>query len=529
MPRTFPAPPAVPVVDVLAAPDRPDRGSVARWGQVLVLPVEPVDDDAYADSRAAGGASAPVSRLAAGRAWAALAAELGVDVDRRLERRSVRGRAGETLAADLDVDDVEQLLLVGVGHRTPADLRGAGAAAMRACRGRETVVVVAPVRVQIDGLRALVEGLVLGTPAPTLKAGARPRPPRVRLLVRPAQLAAAVDVVSRGLASGRASLVARDLAATPSNIKDPAWLAARARRLGEGAGLAVHVRDEDDLALEGFGGLLAVGRGSARPPRLVTLSYEPAHLGAAARRRTAHVVLVGKGITFDSGGLSLKPREGMVPMKTDMAGAAAVLATLVALPGLRLPLRVTGVLACAENLPGADAYRPSDVITHWGGRTTEVRNTDAEGRLVLADALAWAAATLRPDVLVDVATLTGAATVALGRTHAALLSDDDRLAAALGRAGVSSGERVWRLPLHEEYASALASTVADSSHVPGAKAPGGGAITAALFLRPFVGDVPWAHLDIAGPGRTERERDDSPKGATGFGARLLLRWLESMA
>ena len=201
--------------------------------------------------------------------------------------------------------------------------------------------------------------------------------------------------------------LARDLTNTPSAVKDPAWLAAQAEQAAAAAGLACRIWDEDELAADGFGGLLAVGSGSARPPRLIELSYRPD--GAQA-----HIVLVGKGITFDSGGLSLKPNDGMKLMKTDMAGGAVVIAVLSALAELGVTARVTGLIAAAENLPSGSAYRPGDVITHYGGRTVEVLNTDAEGRLVLADALAYADAVLEPDAIVDIATLTGAARVALG-------------------------------------------------------------------------------------------------------------------
>jgi leucyl aminopeptidase len=239
-------------------------------------------------------------------------------------------------------------------------------------------------------------------------------------------------------------------------------------------------------------------------------------------------VLVGKGITFDSGGISLKPREAMVPMKTDMTGAAVVLAVVRACARLGLRVRVTALLPLAENAIGASSYRPGDVVRQYGGRTVEIRNTDAEGRIVLADALAYADAHLDPDVVVDVATLTGAATLGLGRGHAALFTPDDRLATALQRAGESSGEAVWRLPLTEDYRSALDSDVADLCHIGTVDGIGAGAGLAALFLREFTGGRRWAHLDIAGPARSERDQGVVSRGGTGFGARLLLRWLETL-
>jgi leucyl aminopeptidase len=287
------------------------------------------------------------------------------------------------------------------------------------------------------------------------------------------------------------------------------------------------VRDEKALAAEDFGGLLGVGGGSSRPPRLVEMSYRPGRLRRPSRREP-HVVLVGKGITFDSGGLSLKPREAMVPMKTDMSGGGAVIAVLAALRDAGARVRVTGLVAAAENMPGASALRPQDVITHYGGRTVEVLNTDAEGRLVLADALAYADARLDPDIVVDVATLTGAASRGLGRRHAALYSTDEPLAEGLLAAGEASGERLWRMPLVEEYREAMDSDVADLRNTSGDPQLSGGSITAALFLREFAGSRRWAHLDIAGPARADRDEHEVSRGGTGFGARLLLRWLQDL-
>jgi leucyl aminopeptidase len=285
----------------------------------------------------------------------------------------------------------------------------------------------------------------------------------------------------------------------------------------------VQVWDERRLRSGGFGGILAVGQGSATPPRLVRLDHEP----AGATTSTPRVVLVGKGITFDTGGLQVKPVDGMVGMKTDMSGAAIVLAVLSACRELAVPVRVTGLLAMAENAFGGGSYRPGDVITHYGGRTVEVCNTDAEGRLVMADALAYADARLDPTWLVDIATLTGAARIALGRTVAPVFSTHAALTDALVAAGATTGETLWPMPLPDTYRRALDSDVADLNHISAGGGPG--AVTAALFLREFVGNRRWAHLDIAGTGRSDVDAGISAKGATGFGTRLLLRWLEEMA
>ena len=338
-----------------------------------------------------------------------------------------------------------------------------------------------------------------------------------------AELAAATEAVRRAGVLARAVLTARDLINTPSLVKSPEWLATLAVQAAREAGLDASTLDAGDLETGGFGGLVAVGAGSVRPPYLVELRYEGPPAGDGAE--PPHRVLVGKGITFDSGGLSLKPAGSMAGMKTDMSGAAAVLATMIALPELGAPGRVTGLLCVAENMIGAAAMRPGDVITCWGGRTVEVLNTDAEGRLVLADGLAYAAGALGADVLVDLATLTGAISVALGRRTAGLFTSDDALAEALSEAAAAAGERVWRLPLVDEYRPALESPVADLANIGRALDVGGGSITAALFLREFTDGLPWAHFDIAGTARADSDDAEITRGGTGWGVRTLLRWL----
>ena len=251
------------------------------------------------------------------------------------------------------------------------------------------------------------------------------------------------------------------------------------------------------------------------------LDYKPPRKKATGTRRVRHVVLVGKGITFDSGGLSIKPGQSMVTMKRDMTGAGVVAAVMAALPAVECPVRVTGLLCIAENAVSGTSMRPGDVITQYGGRTTEVTNTDAEGRLVLGDGLAYAVDKLDPDVLVDIATLTGGIKVALGEHTAGLFANDDVLAGLLDEAGSRAGEPVWRMPLCGEYEHKLSSKVADSDNAPG----GPPAITAALFLQHFTGGLPWVHLDIASVGDAPKDRFEWTEGPTGFGARLLLDWL----
>ncbi|HVN85831.1 MAG TPA: leucyl aminopeptidase [Candidatus Binatia bacterium] len=330
------------------------------------------------------------------------------------------------------------------------------------------------------------------------------------------------EALARGRVLAEATCYARDLITTPAAEMTPNRLAQEARRLARSHHLGVRIFDEAALRRHGMGAILGVAQGSAQPPRLIELRYRP---HGRPRKRIA---IVGKGITFDSGGLSLKPNDSMKLMKTDMAGGAAVIATMSALARLGAPVRVTGLVAAAENMPSGTALRVGDVIRHYGGRTVEVLNTDAEGRLVLADALAYADAVLAPDVVVDLATLTGAARVALGSVMAALYATDDGLAAALLDAGTASGDRLWRMPLAEEYRAGLDSPVADLANVAGG--PGrAGSIDAALFLREFTGGRAWAHLDIAGAARATADDGETTKGATGFGTRLLLHWLAAGA
>ncbi|MBO2455085.1 leucyl aminopeptidase [Actinomadura barringtoniae] len=450
---------------------------------------------------------------------AEIAALLPFTLDELLTLHGAKGEAGEVVSTPVRVGGtVRELLLYGVGAATPADLRKAGAALARRGKGKSNLAAGVPA----GDLAAFVEGALLGSY--TFKIGAPPAKAKAPLgtltVLTEAGPEASAPAIERGTAVARAAARARDLANTPSGEKGPSWLAEQAERVAAEKGLTARVRGEKELAEGGFGGLLAVGSGSARPPRLIELSYEPE--GGSDR----HVVLVGKGITFDSGGLSLKPNDNMKTMKTDMAGGAVVISVMGALRELGVNARVTGLVSAAENMPSGSAMRPGDVITHFGGTTSEVLNTDAEGRLVLADALAYADAELDPDVIVDVATLTGAAKVALGLRTGALFSNDDALAEALTGAGGAAGEPLWRLPLSEDLRPAIDSDVADINNI-GKPGFGGGSITAALFLREFVGSRTWAHLDVAGPGRSTADDGEISRGATGFGTRLLLRWLTS--
>ncbi len=408
-----------------------------------------------------------------------------------------------------------RIMFLGLGDQSASALRRAGAELGRRAAADKTAVVALAAEADDDAISAFAEGVLLGSYVFSMKSQRNDGAGGKVIVLTESEAQQSALARARVLASAVAT--ARDLANTPSVVKSPQWLADEAARLMAGRDVAVRVWSEAELASAGFGGILAVGSGSARPPRLIELSYQP----AGARQ---HVVLVGKGITFDSGGLSLKPNDNMKLMKTDMAGGGAVVAVMSALVALGVTARVTGLVAAAENMPSGSAYRPGDVIEQYGGRTVEVLNTDAEGRLVLADALAYAAATLAPDRLVDIATLTGAARIALGSTHAALYSTDDVLAAELLAAGMASGDLLWPMPLEDGYRTALDSPVADIAHIPRDEQPAG-SIVAALFLREFAAGLPWAHLDIAGPGRAASDDGELSKGATGFGTRLLLTWL----
>jgi leucyl aminopeptidase len=332
---------------------------------------------------------------------------------------------------------------------------------------------------------------------------------------------AAKAAVQRATVVAEAVHLVRDWVNTAPSDLSPRAFADSAREALGGLKLDVEVLDEKALRKGGYGGILGVGQGSVNPPRLVRIAYRPS-------RAKAHVAFVGKGITFDSGGLSIKPNEGMITMKCDMAGAATVLAATAAVARLGLPVAVTAYAAMAENMPSGTAQRPSDVLTMYGGTTVEVLNTDAEGRLVMADALVRATEDA-PDLVVDVATLTGACMVALGSRTAGIMSNDDELLGTVHAIATDAGEQMWPLPLPTELREKLDSGVADLANVSGERY--GGALTAGIFLKEFVGDgLRWAHLDIAGPAYNNGgPYGYTPKGGTGAGVRTLVRLVEEAA
>jgi leucyl aminopeptidase len=309
---------------------------------------------------------------------------------------------------------------------------------------------------------------------------------------------------------------ARDLENGPGNEIYPQSLAEAAQKSAAEFGYRAVVWDKKRIEQTGFGGLLAVNSGSTNPPRFIILEHN------AGQKNLDTIVLVGKGVTFDSGGISIKPSSGMAEMKMDMSGAAAVIGTMEAASRLKLPVHLVGLIPATENMPSGSSMRPGDIVTHYGGKTSEVDNTDAEGRLILADALAYAN-NYSPKAVIDLATLTGACVVALGAHATGMMGNDDKLMNQLKRAGDKTFERVWELPLFEEYEKQIKSDVADVKNVGGRWA---GAITAGLFLKRFIGDYKWVHLDIAGTAILEDSQPYSPKGGSGIGVRLLVEFLE---
>ena len=458
---------------------------------------------------------------------AALADAAGLDLTAELSAAGFDPSVGSVLRIPTRGSlPAGSLLVVGLGPAEDADaatLRTAAAAAASAAERVETLTLALGDAIDqlapAVGVQAVAEGALLGS----YRFGAyRSKAQPFELTTIGVQAVGDTDAARAAVTTARltagAQCLVRDLVNTPPQDKRPPVLAERA--LAEVAGLPIETRVLDEVALAegGYGALLGVGQGSEAPPRLVELTYAPA---GASR----HVAVVGKGITFDTGGLSLKSNDAMMTMKLDMAGAATALAVVKAAAQLELPVAVTAIMALAENMPSGTATRVSDVLTAKDGTTIEVTNTDAEGRLVLADALVHAGE-LEPDAIIDVATLTGAAVVALGDRIGVLMSSDDDLAAGLLASGTAAGEPLWRLPVASaEYGERLEGAIADVRNTAGRAA---GTIYAGLFLHRFVPEgTPWAHLDIAGTAWTDDARGEQSKGATGIPARTLLAWLRT--
>jgi leucyl aminopeptidase len=443
-----------------------------------------------------------------------------------LQRGDFVGRPGDTLLlGDLPGISAAHVLLTGLGTRKQfqrKSWRKAWAAAASALnRTRIASCAVALDRPQAKQLEDYYLGRAVAEIAGgalyrvnDLKTGKKPRPPALgKVLAGPVRKAAAAE---RGLAHGAAVTAAmsvqRDLANLPGNLCTPTFLAEQARALAKGSpGLRVRVLDEAAIRREKMGCLLAVAQGSHQPPRFIVLEYQ------GAKKQQPPIVLVGKGVTFDSGGISLKDPPGMDEMKFDMSGAAAVIAALTFAASLRLPLQLVGLVAAVENMPGGKAVKPGDIATSASGQTVEILNTDAEGRLILSDALHYARR-FHPGAVIDIATLTGACVVALGHHYSGVMGNDAALVRELQEAGERADDRCWQLPLIEEYAEPLKSNFADFANVGGRD---GGAITAAAFLAKFTHGLKWAHLDVAGTAY----QGGVSKGSTGRPTPLLADFL----
>ncbi|MYH00102.1 MAG: leucyl aminopeptidase [Acidimicrobiaceae bacterium] len=423
--------------------------------------------------------------------------------------------------------------LIGLGPAakvTAATVRRAAAVLARSCSRHARVAVRLAAGTDLDtgaARQALAEGAVLGAYRYTeYKSGAADtdgdggQPKLTRVDVVGSTSTAAKEALERGAAIAGAVCLARDLANEPGGSLTAPAFADKAAEVARDAGLEVKVWTEAEIRAERLGGVLGVNRGSTQPPRFVEVTYEPEGDPAAV------LAYVGKGITFDAGGLSIKTAQGMMAMKMDMCGAAAIIGAMSVLPAVGAPVRVKGYLPMTDNMLGGDATRPGDVLTIRNGKTIEVLNTDAEGRLILADALSLACED-EPDAIVDLATLTGACMVALGPSIAGLMGNDESLIDEIRAAADRAGERVWPLPLPADYAKQFESNVADMKNIGGTH---GGALTAGLILQQFVADgICWAHLDIAGPARAESDDGEISKGGTGFGVRTLVELARSYA
>ncbi|HXG38723.1 MAG TPA: leucyl aminopeptidase [Bacteroidota bacterium] len=445
-----------------------------------------------------------------------------------------KGKAGESFLVYLDGKaKTKRLLLVGLGEesklgkeseRLERFRRSAATATKRAKSLKAATLLMALPSLghsPADGLTAFAEGagLALYRFDKYITKKEQENNNQVNTIILCSEDRSLQGVGAKTVAQAQvvveATYRARDLANAPGNEIYPETLAKAAQEAGRRAGFKVTVFDEKKIAKLGMGGVIGVAKGSARPPRFIILEY-----GRGARKP---IVLVGKGVTFDTGGISIKPSASMGEMKMDMSGAAAVIGTFEAVARLRLPVRLVGLIPAVENMPSGSATRPGDILRHYNGKTSEVDNTDAEGRLILADALAYAER-YKPAAVIDLATLTGACVVALGHVVTGMMGNDDGLMDKLKLAGDKTYERVWPLPLFDEYEKLIKSDVADVKNTGGRWA---GAITAGWFLKKFIGDYKWVHLDIAGTAMLEESGDYTPKGGSGVGVRLLTEFLKN--
>jgi len=470
---------------------------------------------------------------------AQLDSRLGGEIEQLLKLGDFKGKDGTSaLIYGNGRIGAKRLLLVGLGDKKKATLdtvrNAAAAAANKAVTIKAGTVSIALHRAfggRFDLIaigRVITEGAYFGSyrydEFITENKNGRPDSLRIELIDPDA---AKIRMLNKGLCCGavigKAQNYTRTIANRPGNVINPVTLAAEAKKATRGVkGLSCTILDEKQLAAKGMGGVLAVGAGSKTPPRFIILKYTP---GGKAAHNLPTVGLVGKAITFDSGGISIKPSDKMSEMKLDKTGGIVVLATIKAAAELKLPFNIYGIIPAAENMPSGTSYRPGDIITTFSGKTVEVLNTDAEGRMILCDALAYAARQ-KCDIIIDIATLTGACMVALGKHKAGLMGNDDKLIKQLQQAADESGEKVWYMPSGDEYAEEMKSKTADLKNT-GSR--WGGACTGAAFLRQFVNGKKWAHLDIAGVDILEKTTECTAEGSSGFGVRLLTTFLMNLA
>ena len=469
-----------------------------------------------------------------GRATGAVDRVLGGAITDLIASGDFKGKLGETAVLySRGAMPAPRVIIVGLGKSEEFDLEGVRKASAAAAR-RATELGVERLATIVHGAgigglepqaaaQATVEGALLATyKFKELKTDEdEDETTELTDLVVVEASADKVDVIRQGAQAGeivsRGVLLARDLGNRPANVATPTHLAETAQTIANETGLRCEILDEDQMRELGMGAVLGVAQGSDEPAQFIILEHNAGHDDLDT------VVLVGKGLTFDTGGISIKPSKGMEDMKFDMMGGAAVLGAIQAIGELDLPLHVVGLVPATENMPGGSADKPGDVLTALNGKTIEVINTDAEGRLILSDGLSYAQR-FQPDAVIDLATLTGACMVALGRYATGLFTNDEKLAGRVKAAAEATGERVWPLPLYDEHKEEVKSYVADVKNT--GEGRYGGASTAAAFLSNFVGDYPWVHLDIAPTGWTDKAKDYATKGATGVGVRLLARLLQ---
>ncbi len=466
-------------------------------------------------------AGALVLLIAEGAAPSGLAAALDTEMEgglsRALEAAGFKGKKDQSVTLWAPVVSVTKLLVLGMGPVAALDAEKLGGTLCKQVSGEAHCTVAAdeltPGQAAALGLGAALRAYRFDRYRTTEKAEDKPK--LAKLTIASTDHAAAKAAFAPMKAVAQGVFLARDLVSEPANVLNPVEFADRCKELTK-LGLEVDVLGPKEMKKLGFGALLGVAQGSANEPRLVTMRWNG--LSGGKKKADKPVCFIGKGVTFDTGGISIKPAAGMEDMKWDMAGAGTVTGLMAALAGRKAKVDAVGIIGLVENMPDGNAQRPGDVVTSASGQTIEVINTDAEGRLVLADVIHYAIEKYDPKFMVDLATLTGAIIIALGHEHAGLFSNDEELASRLLAAGAATGELAWRMPLGEAYDKQLKSDIADMKNVGGRP---GGSITAAQFIQRFVQGRPWAHLDIAGTAWSSKDTPTVPKGATAYGVRML--------